>query len=318
MSTLIQRISLGLAAACFAPIGIYAQSNPQGGEYVIQGIFSPTIADAQKIDMRPQPIDTILPDRTVAYDVLTVKADIPATVDSIAAARLNVVQPQQRLYKGYAKAGFGLYTTPLAEFYFDQTRSRDNAYGVHLKHMSSNGGLDDVGPSDYSFNHADGYYTQYLRNHEVGGRLMYDRRRVSYYGYPSNDSTETAIAKVPSPKEDDLKQIYNDIGFAGRIRSLHKDSTMIAHDVGLEVHAFSSLSDSRETNVRLTAELSTPPGCTSLGSRPVWRSSSSTNWSRSASSGSMDRNCSNNCWYSVGPCPTPCGLPPPVVLRVSE
>ncbi|MEZ4739475.1 MAG: hypothetical protein R2818_09005 [Flavobacteriales bacterium] len=256
MSTLITRITLCLAAICFASVRIHAQTAPQGGEYVIQGIFNPTIKDAQKIDMRPQPIDTILPDRTVSYDVLPVKADIPATVDSIAAARLNVVQPQQRLYKGYAKAGFGLYTTPLAEFYFDQTRSRDNACGVHLKHMSSNGGLDDVGPSDYSFNHIDGYYTQYLRNHEVGGRLMYDRRRVSYYGYPSNDSTENVIANVPSPQEDDLKQVYNDIGFAARIRSLYKDSTLIAHDVGLEVHAFSSLSDSRETNVRLTAELS--------------------------------------------------------------
>jgi hypothetical protein len=113
-----------------------------------------------------------------------------------------------------------------------------------------------VGPSDYSINQADGYYNHYLRNHEVGGRLMYDRRRVSYYGYTSNDSTENVIANAPAPPEDDLKQIYNDIGFAGRIRSLYKDSTMIAHDVGLEVHAYSNLSDSRETNVRLTADVS--------------------------------------------------------------
>ncbi|MBK6884527.1 MAG: hypothetical protein IPH05_16625 [Flavobacteriales bacterium] len=250
----MQRSLLTGLAAC-TTIALVAQG-PGGGEYVIQGIFSPTIADAKKIDLRPVLIDTILPELPVSFDVLPVKASIPATVDSIAAAKLNVVQPQQRLYKGYVKGGFGLYTTPLGELYFDQTRSRDNAYGLHVKHLSSNGGIDDEGPSTYSFNNVDGYYNHYLRNHEVGGRLMYDRRRVSYYGYTKNDSIEEAIANVPEPPVDALKQIFNDIGFAGRIRSLYKDSTMVAHDIGLEVHAFSSLSESRETNVRITTQLS--------------------------------------------------------------
>ncbi|HOY29760.1 MAG TPA: hypothetical protein PLR96_12365, partial [Flavobacteriales bacterium] len=227
----------------------------QGGEYVIQGIFNPTIADAQKKDLRPEPIDTIMPDRPVSFDVLPVKATIPAKVDSLAAAKLNVVQPQQKLYKGLVKAGFGLYTTPLGELYYDQARSRDNAWGLHLKHMSSAGGINDVGPSRYSFNNVDAYYNHFLRNHEVGGRLMYDRRRVSYFGYASTDSVENLIANTVRG-EDDLKQFYNDIGFAARIRSLYKDSTLIAHDVGLEVHAYSNLSGSRETNMRLTADLS--------------------------------------------------------------
>ncbi len=256
MSILMKRSFFATGLAVLVN-GLFAQTTaPGGGEYVIQGIFSPTIADAQKIDLRPEPIDTILPERPMSFDVLPVKAVIPATVDSIAAAKLNVVQPQQRLYKGYVKGGFGLYTTPLGELYYDQTRSRDNAYGIHVKHMSSNGGIDDVGPSTYSFNQVDGYYNQYLRNHEVGGRLMYDRRRVSYYGYSSNDSTDNVIDNFPEPPVDALKQIYNDIGFAGRIRSLYKDSTLIAHDIGLEVHSYSSLSESHETNVRITTELS--------------------------------------------------------------
>ncbi|MBL7940023.1 MAG: hypothetical protein JNL43_11745 [Flavobacteriales bacterium] len=254
MSTRQHRV-LFAAAGALALTGLRAQGTPPEGEYVIQGVFSPTIADARKIDLVPQPMDTILPDRPVAFDVMPVKAEIPSKVDSLAAAKLNVVQPQQKLYKGFVKAGFGLYTTPLGEFYFDQTRSRNEAYGLHVKHFSSNGGLDDVGPSTYSFNGVDGYYNHYLRNHEVGGRLMYDRRRVSYYGYDANDSTLALIDAAPA-EEDDLKQIYNDIGFAGRIRSLYKDSTLIAHDVGLEVHAYSNLSESRETNVRITAELS--------------------------------------------------------------
>lgn len=253
MSAKIQHLLL-LAAASAITQSVLAQGGQPGGEYVIQGIFSPTIADARKIDLRPQPLDTILPDRPVNYQLLTVQADIPPRVDSIAPARLTVLSPQPRLYKGYVKAGFGLYTTPLGELHFDQTRSRKNTWGLHAKHFSSNGGIDDMGPSDYSFNSIDGHYAHFLPEHEVAGRLIYDRRRVSYYGYTASDSISAEQGVIVAP-EDFSKQIYNDVGFAGRLRSLYKDSTRLAYDAGMEVHAYSNLSGSRETNIRFGADL---------------------------------------------------------------
>jgi len=255
---MIRTFSL-LTAGVLTAATVRAQTEP-GGEYVIQGIFSPTIADAQKIDLRPVPIDTILPEIPMRYEMLPAVATVAPRVDSIAPAKLSVLQPQNRLYKGYVKAGFGLYTTPLGEVYIDQTRSRQNAWGFHAKHFSSNGGLDDVGPSDYSYNSIDGFYKQFLPNHEASGRLMYDRRRVSYYGYASNDSIEDALAAIEPPVEDFQKQFYNDIGFAARIRSLYKDSTKIAHDVNLEVHSFSNLTGSRETNMRINVDLAMEDG----------------------------------------------------------
>jgi hypothetical protein len=236
-----------------------AQVNTPGGEYVVQGIYSPTLMDAQKIDLRPEPIDTILPELPVRYELLPAKAEIPAKVDSIAAAKLSVLAPQSRLYKGYAKAGFGLYTTPLGELYYDQTRSRKNGFGLHVKHFSSNGGLDDVGPSDYSFNNVDAFYKHFLSDHEASGRFIYDRRRINYYGYASNDSIAEALSAIEAP-EDYTKQIYNDLGFAGRLRSLYTDSSKIAHDVALEVHSYSNLSKSRETSMRVNATVSKTEG----------------------------------------------------------
>lgn len=258
MISMKHNILLALVLALLTFVQASAQTAP-GGEYYIQGFFNPTLVDAQKIDLRPEPIDTILPDLPVRYEILGTKAEIPARVDSIAAAKLSVLSPQPKLYKGYVKAGFGLYTTPLGELYWDQTRSRNNTYGIHAKHMSSNGGLDDVGPSDYSFNSVDGHYTHFLPSHEVGGRMIYDRRRVSYYGYSATDSINTVLDALQAP-DDATKQLYNDIGFAGRIRSLYKDSTRIAHDVGLEAHAYSNLTGSRETNIRINAQLGMQQG----------------------------------------------------------
>ncbi len=247
----MKKILAGVAVLSFS-VSTYAQGD---GGYVIQGIWNPTLADAQKLDLRPEPIDTVLADIPVRYNLLPAKAEIPARVDSLSAARLTVSAMQEKLYKGFLKGGFGLYTTPLGELYYDQSQSRQNGYGIHLKHMSSNGGLDDVGPSDYSFNSVDGFYKHFLPDHEASGRLMYDRRRVSYFGYTSTDSLENAIDNAPNSGDDDKKQFYNDIGFAARLRSLYTDSTKIAHDIGLEVHSYSNLSESRETNLRVTAEV---------------------------------------------------------------
>jgi len=240
-----------------------AQTTP-GGEYYINGIFNPVIADVRKLDLDPQSIDTLLPVEPMQYTMLPVKADVPARVDSIEAAKLNIQLAQQRLYKGFVKAGFGLYTTPLFEVYYDQTRSKKNGYGLHYKHLSSNGGLSDVGPSDYSYNSVDAFYNAYLKHHEVSGRLIYDRRRVSYYGYDSNDSIADVLDSKPL-KDDDVKQVYNDIGFAARLKSLYKDSTKLAHNVGLEVHNYKNLAGSTETNVRFDATLSMEQGTETYG-----------------------------------------------------
>ena len=231
-----------------------AQVTP-GGEYYIHGIYTPTIANARKIDLRPEPIDTILPELPVEYEMIPAQAEVPSRVDSIAPARLSVMAAQPRLYKAYIKGGFGLYTTPLGEFYFNSTRSRNNAYGVHLKHMSSNGGLEDVGPSDYSFNNADVFYKHFLRKHEIEGRLIYDRRRISYFGYNELTDSILNIQNITQHSDDDLMQVYSDIGFGGRIRSLYSDSSLIAHDIDLETHAYSNLTGSREINVRIGADL---------------------------------------------------------------
>jgi len=243
----------------------FGQGTEPTSQYEIQGIYSPTLIDAEKVDVRPEPIATILPTLPVRYEVLNVKGEVPARVDSIAAAKLSVLGSNERLYKGFVKGGFGLYTTPLGEVFYDQTRSKTNGYGIHMKHFSSNGGLDDVGPSKYSFNNIDGFYKHNLPKHEVSVRLMYDRRRVSYYGYERTDSIAEVINISPPPANDQVKQVYNDIGFGGRVRSLYGDSSKIAHDVGLEVHAYSNLTGSSETNVKINTDLSTVYGKETYG-----------------------------------------------------
>ena len=264
----MQQIKFGgsilLMAAALLQGTALAQTQP-GGEYYIHGIYTPTIANVQKIDLRPEPIDTILPDRPVSYQMIPAQAEIPAKVDTIAPARLNILAAQPRLYRAYVKGGFGLYTTPIGEFHFNSTRSRKNAYGIHLRHMSSNGGIDDVGPNDYSFNNVDLFYKHFLPKHEASGRVIFDRRRISYYGYEELTDSILNIQNITPRADDDLKQVYTDIGFQGRLRSMFTDSSLISYDADLETHAYSNLTGSREMNVRLSGQLAKIEGSETYG-----------------------------------------------------
>lgn len=258
-------LALGLAIAVVTA----AQTSGPTETYNIVGTAARTINNVQKIDLRPEPIDTVLPDEPMRYDLLPVKAEVAARADSIEAYKLNIRLTQERLYKGFVKAGFGLYTTPLFELYYDQTRNRKNGYGLHYRHMSSNGGMDDVGPSDYSFNRVDGHYSAYMRHHEITGRLTYDRRRISYYGYTLTDSLNNLQLVSPAPSDELVKQVYNNIGFSVRLKSLFDDSTKLAHDVTLATNFLKNLSGSSETNLRLSADVGMEMGQETYGGRLV-------------------------------------------------
>ena len=117
-----------LAAAVTALAGgtlLHAQT---GDQYFINGVYNPTLADVKKIDLQPEAYDSIIPAKPIDYALLNVTGQVPVHVDSIEAAKLNIQLAQEKLYKGFVKAGFGLYTTPLVEAYYDQTRSRDHGY----------------------------------------------------------------------------------------------------------------------------------------------------------------------------------------------
>jgi hypothetical protein len=59
---------------------------------------------------------------------------------------------------------------------------------------------------------------------------------ISYYGYPSSGQPgERSSWSLPRLRRTAFKQVYNDLGFTVRVRSLYADSSKLAHDVALDV-----------------------------------------------------------------------------------
>ena len=51
--------------------------------------------------------------------------------------RLRVDAPLSRLYRGYARAGYGLNNTPLLDISFTDLRSREGTWGFNGSHFAN-------------------------------------------------------------------------------------------------------------------------------------------------------------------------------------
>ncbi len=104
-----------------------------------------------------------------------------------------------KLYGDYLKLGFGNYTTPYIEAFFNNKRDEKYAYGAHVKHFSSkNGPVKNSGQSENLMS----LYGRYIGKTAVlRANATYQRNRYNFYGYDH--------VREPSANKDTLKQLFN-------------------------------------------------------------------------------------------------------------
>ena len=124
------------------------------------------LREVTKPNSNPQRVDLGMEKPTISYEPV-VKSISPKTeTEDIQPLAVKMDAPLPRLYAGYAKGGFGLYTSPLLDIHFGETQSRNGAWGVNLMHKSSAGSTgqaDSLGLDEgWSHNLATGYYRRFI------------------------------------------------------------------------------------------------------------------------------------------------------------
>lgn len=181
---------------------IQAQHNE---EVTVVAPFSPSIPDIQKIAVVPHTQDTLIPKAEMKYDIYRRKVKTNYEMDKIKPAKV-AGEPISKLYPFFVKAGFGNYTTPYAELFAHNLRSKNWSYGAHLKHLSSNNvELKDYTtiPANFSNNEIDLFGKKYFRLATIGAAVSYNRDVVNCYGikdenkswYPTNHADYEDLAK---------------------------------------------------------------------------------------------------------------------------
>ena len=180
-----------------------------------------------------------LESKYIFYDY---KAKSNLQLQPIKPAKIKIIDPLDKLKRGYIKAGIGMYTTPLAELYYNSLRSKNSNWGINLRHISSNTSLKETGFSGLSENQAGIFYTHYLKKYSVKSEINYDRQGSHFYGFNSEDTT---IDKK------EINQAFNEIGAKVTIASFHKIGKEVNYEGSIGYTNYSDLFKAMEHNAVL-------------------------------------------------------------------
>ncbi len=237
---LILLIVLGYAMAVMAQ----TQTGLNDLNYQAQSEFQPTIKDAIKFSDVPEIKDTVKRIQNLKYGITSIPMFPKYQVQTITQAKLQN-EPLPKLYHSLLKVGYGpIYNMPYGEFWIGNTRSRENNFGAHLKHLSGTPTLDGVGYGGYSTNEANLFAKQFYKKHTLSGDFNYERNVIHYYGYDTQLNTLD---------NDFTKQRYQFINPKIQLQSHYADSTHINHDITLGYYNLQNLNHETENNIRLNA-----------------------------------------------------------------
>lgn len=208
-------------------------------EVTIIGDFSPKVTEANKIMKSPVVKDTTIEMPAMQYSIISIPWQMRFPVTDIQPLK-NRPEPDLKYLRNYARLGFGNYTTPYLEFFAGKTQSKSNAFGLHFRHLSSQGDGDGIFQNGFSFNDVDIYGKIIARSYTINIDGAYNRHAIHYYGF---DTTGLAPGLVPS--EDSLKQTYNRFSAGIDFTSQNNRRSTLNHAFGAR---FAMLTDHYSTN----------------------------------------------------------------------
>ena len=160
--------------------------------------YTPSISDAFKVKKNPKIIISgNTKKKKLNYTIFS------APVASTFVPKSGVVKgidvgKKERLFDNYLALGYGNYSTPFIELFLNQNRKFENDYGVYLKYISTENGIENTplntGVSNLNIG---GYYMKEERsfNWKIGGNIH--QQKYNWYGLPNiNFDTSTIDAII--------------------------------------------------------------------------------------------------------------------------
>jgi len=157
-------------------------SSSNGDKVVVIADYQPSLSDAHKINISPAITEKDIDKADLKYSISPRLYKTYFEPQKIVAARLSG-EPLSKLYQSYIRGGFGNYTTPYAELFYNNLRSRTYNLGLNYKHYSSSGKIKNYGPAGFSDNILNVYGKQFSGSHIFTGNFMYKRNAFHYYGF---------------------------------------------------------------------------------------------------------------------------------------
>jgi len=194
--------------------------------------YTPTISDAFKVKETPTLEDE---DNTkkeeIKYNIFSFPVASTFTPAKGRAASVDKAK-QEKLYKNYATLGIGNYGTLNAELFVTENLNRNEYVGGMLRHLSSQGGINDLLLDDKFYNTSlDLTYGNQQKDFSWNVDAGYQHQIYNWYGLRNDFANDLAD---PQDRKDlinsiDPQQTYQNIYLGGRItakESIFKEASL--------------------------------------------------------------------------------------------
>lgn len=209
--------------------------------------YQPILNEAFKIKNNPSINDTSKIVPTLKYTFINKQLPVAFTVDTIKPAKI-VGEPLKKLYRGYAKVGYGTNAMPLLDVYYNSKRNKEYAWGIKAKHLSSEG-VSGIGNSNFSDNHIGVFGKKFTKQFTIQSGLDYDRNVVNYYGIPNNLPKQTFASE--GIEEQKFNRFKANVGLSRNFT----DTNQFDYNSTLAYHYVSDAFDVSENNFQLDGKL---------------------------------------------------------------
>lgn len=220
---------------------LFAQKENFQEEITIVAPYKPNIIEAYKINVNPFIKKDMLKKADVEYVFKAKNFLTPKSIKTFKPAKL-AEEKKQKLETMYMKLGLGTYTTPYAELFINSPASKNGNIGVHLKHISSNGKIDNVGPCDYSNNIAEIFGKAVFNNSYLFSSATYSRNLFHFYGYNPDDY-------FVEPDENDTKQIFSLYNFNLKFQNIDNNNDKLNYTSNFKYYHFSDNYSVKENRI---------------------------------------------------------------------
>ena len=212
-------------------------------EVIIEKDREIELPEASRQFERVPPNDVQAPQVDVSYQFEEMKPQLPVIDPKIRVLKIKE-PPLDKLYGNYVKAGFGNFLTPYVDFFANNTRNDQYAYGIHVEHLSSRFGPVDGDNSGNSHTQVGVEGKYFVSGNTLSGEVGYERNRYHFYGYQPGLAFD----------REDIKQVFNII--SARL-TLERDQVDKAFDyqIGGSFHMLDDAYAASENQIGLQANL---------------------------------------------------------------
>ncbi len=245
--TIMKIKSILIALLVLAQTATLVAQDEQGSyseEVTIIAPYQPSIQDARKISLFPEIKIEVPEKKELKYNIVPQKIPMEVELEPMRAVRVQGNEEVEPLKSNYIRGGIGNYRTAYGELFTTTKQSESHRLGLHLKHLSHGGDIDDYATAQNSENLAELFGEKYYKKSSLYGKLFFERDVLHRYGFMPADFSETFT-------DDDIQQIFTKFGANIRFENLDKDEDEFDYHLDLGYFGWRDNYNSLENEVRL-------------------------------------------------------------------